>query len=162
MNQLSEKSYIVCKTRVGFYPIFRKGVDFDEWKREMTKNQSPTGGNNFTFNAPVGSVQTGSKSVANVSQSISLTQLEELKTLLQRALSELGDSNLPDEIRSGAKGLIESTITEVEKPQPSKLSIRVLLGGLATMVQTLGSTSDASDALEKGFQALKGAISFFE
>ncbi|WP_313146501.1 hypothetical protein [Stenotrophomonas sp.] len=160
VNELEGKHYLRCVSNHNRPPHFCRGVDFDEWEIQMTGTQPQTS-NTFTIHGSVGAIQTGAHSTANVKQSIDSTQMTELKDLLQRALIEIKNSQLSADARSNAEELIENAIAEVEKPAPSKISIQSLLSGLATVVQTLGSSSDAYSALSSGFEALKGAINFF-
>ncbi len=158
VNELLEKSYIQHHQlpRRGM-SRFCKGIDFDIWKAEMTRqpfDAAPMGHTYNTFNASVGVAQTGAYSVAHVQQSFDSGQLPALKKALEAILAEVTKADLPAETLEDAQGLIESAIAEVDKPKPNKLSLHSLLNGVATTVQTLGSSSGA-------YQLLKTALTPF-
>ena len=151
LKELSEKSYIQHRTRgMAHMELFCKGIDFDTWQQEMTtsRSESSTGGHIFNFQAPVGSVQTGDHSVAQVQQSVDQSQFAGLKSALEAILVELSKANLPADDREEAEELVRTTIAEVEKKKPNKLSLKSLLGGVAATIQTLGSSSEAYAALK--------------
>ncbi|MDR3066351.1 MAG: hypothetical protein LBV05_12730 [Comamonas sp.] len=151
LKELSEKSYIQHRTRgMARMELYCKGIDFDAWQQEMTTKRSEpsAGGHTFNFQGPVGSVQTGDHSVAQVQQSVDQSQFVGLKSALEAILVELSKANLPADDREEAKELVRDTIAEVEKKKPNKLSLKSLLGGVAATIQTLGSSSDAYAALK--------------
>lgn len=153
VDELSEKSYIRYDQRPGFgMPLFFRGLAFDAWKDEMMTNQSKSSpgsaSDTYIFHAPVGAVQTGDHSVAHVQQSADHSQLAGLKSALEAVLAELAKANLPADEREEARELVQTTIAEIEKEIPNKLSLKSLLGGVATTIQTLGSTSDAYKVLQ--------------
>ncbi|WP_455917602.1 hypothetical protein [Pseudomonas cerasi] len=151
INDLCQKRYIRYDDRNGKgMPRFSKGVAFDDWSRAMTSKPSVPAqtGTTITFNGNVGAVQTGSHSVANVSHSFDSSQLHELKSALQAVLIELNASKHSEHHKDDAKAIVENTLDEIDKPKPSKLTLQALLGGMATSIQTLGSTSDAYKALK--------------
>lgn len=69
-------------------------------------------------------------------------------------MAEFAKSEIPAPDRDDARELIQSTIDEIEKPKPSKLSLKALLNGVATTVQTLGTTSEAYKAVTVVLAAL--------
>lgn len=155
VDELSVKRYVVHQRRgVHGMSLFCRGIDFDSWAEEMTRGTPVATGNTFYFTGAVGAVQTGSHSVARVQQTIGSDHLANLKGALQAALVELAEANISKETRDEAQELIENTISEVDKPKPNRLTLGSLLGGVATAVQTLGSTSAA-------YQALKAALAPF-
>jgi hypothetical protein len=148
VDELCDNSYIRHQRKGGVgMSLFCKGIEFDSWKADMTTKVPEPTGHTFNFNAAVGSVQSGSHSVAHVQQSFDPRQLAGLKSALEAVLAEFARVDLPADTREEAQGLIESAIVEIDKPKPNKLSLRSLLGGVATTVQTLGSASDAYKAL---------------
>ena len=157
VDELSEKSYIRLHQQGGSgMQLFFKGLAFDAWQEEMMTKRSlstpapspvpvsPT----YIFNASVGAVQTGGNSVAYVQQSADHSQLAGLKSALEAVLIELAKANLPADEREDAEELVQTIIAEVQKEKPNKLSLKSLLGGVATTIQTLGSTSEAYTALK--------------
>ncbi|MDQ7292211.1 hypothetical protein [Stenotrophomonas sp. Sm0041] len=161
IEDLSEKSYIQHRTRgLGGMILFCKGIDFDVWQDEIMSTRSrpaaapspspspipapaAPASHTYIFHAPVASVQTGANAVAHVQQTADQSQFAELKSALEAVLAELAKSNLPADEREDVRELVRTTITEVEKEKPNKLTVRTMLGGIATTVQTLGSSSDA-------------------
>lgn len=160
VDDLCEKRYIRYDAGRGM-PRFSKGIEFDSWKSEMTTKPSvpASAGHTFNFNGTVGAVQTGSHSVANVQQAPDSNQLSSLKSALEAVLAEIAKANLPAEARDEAQELIQTTIAEIEKPKPSKLSLRALLGGVATTVQTLGATTEAYKTLKAALTAFGVSVS---
>ncbi|AMR80497.1 hypothetical protein A2G96_21870 [Cupriavidus nantongensis] len=155
VDDLSEKSYIQHNKRGGSgVSLFFRGLAFDAWQDEMmTKRSRPApapvpASNTYIFHSPVGAVQTGDNSVAHIQQSADQSQLAGLKSALEAVLAELTKANLPEDEREEAKELVRTTIAETEKQKPNKLSLKSLLGGIATTMQTLGSTSDAYTAVK--------------
>jgi len=147
VDELCNHSYMRHQQKGGQgMSLFCKGIEFDKWSADMTAKVAEPAGHTFNFNAAVGSVQTGSHSVSHVQQSFDQSQLAGLKDALEAVLAEFAKANLPADAREEAQGLIESVIVEIDKPKPNKLSLRSLLAGIATTVQTLGSASDAYKA----------------
>lgn len=152
VDELCKKSYMRHQRKgVQGMSLFCKGIEFDKWSADMIQKVAEPAGHTFNFNAVVGSVQTGSHSVSHVQQSFDQSQLACLKSSLEAVLAEFAKADLPADTREEAQGLIESAIVEIDKPKPNKLSLRSLLAGVATTVQTLGSASDAYKALAATF-----------
>ncbi|MEZ0330382.1 MAG: hypothetical protein ACAH07_02535, partial [Methylophilaceae bacterium] len=147
ISELSDKLYIQHKQRgPSGMPLFFKGLQFDAWMDEMmTKKESMS--NTFNFHAAVGAVQTGENSVAHVQQSFDQSQLAGLKAALEAVHVELTKANLSDDVRE-AKELVQITIAEVDKDEPNKFSLKSLIIGVATTIQTLGSTGEAYNLLK--------------
>lgn len=157
VDDLSEKRYIRWDNQGGRkMPRFARALDFDIWSNEMTSKPIEHGPitNTFNFNGTVGAVQTGSQSVANVQQTIGASQFSDLKSALQLALEEFSKADLHESDRTDAQELIQSVLDEIDKPKPSKLSLKALFGTVATTVQTLGSTSDAYKAVTTAIAAV--------
>lgn len=154
LEELSNKRYIRSdQTRSRMLRITR-GLNFDEWKSTMTKPHTPAVTHNaFTFNGQVGAVQTGEGSVANVQQATDVSQFADIKAALQSLLQELPKSNLSASERQDAEELIGKTIKEIDSEKPSKGVVKALCSGLATTVQTLGSTSAAYALVSAAFAA---------
>lgn len=150
LNGLSVKSYIRCDQSRGLQ--ITRGFNFDEWRSLMAKpHPASVTNNSFTFNDQVGAVQTGAGSVANVQQSASKKPYADLKAALQLVLQELPESSVEPSKRQGAVDIIGKTIQEIDSEKPSESVVSALCTGLATTVQTLGSTSAAYQAVAAAF-----------
>lgn len=156
VEELKNKSYINEVNSGSRMPLFFRGIAFDDWQVEMTtkvlqpslSHAATSTNQTFVFNAAVAAVQTGAQSVAYVQQSTDQNQFAELKKALESALSDISKSNISDETREDAKELILNTIAEIEKEKPNKFSLNSLVQGVAGMIQTLGSTEGAYNAIK--------------
>jgi len=133
------KEILVYLTREGFFELrdFGGGVTLShkaivEIERSLTNPTEATEHFSTTviqnFNAPVGAVQTGPNSTANVAQNFG-SNLSEVMALIAQLREQL--SSLPSDVRQDAMDLVEGLDEEVQKPSPSKGKIRALLGQLA-------------------------------
>lgn len=108
----------------------------------------------ITFNAPVGIVQTGANAVAV----LHLGDRE--RGAIARALEQLrGDVRALGRVEGADLGeiidLTDEVQAELEKPQPNRLRVGAVLGGIATAIQTTASLRPAYDVL-KAAAALVG------
>lgn len=153
LEALSDKRYVRYEVVRGT-PRIIQGLDFDEWSDKMTKPQPPSVTNNmFTFHEQVSVVQTGAGSVANLEHAVGASPYSDLKSALQFALKEFAASDLPPSKRQEAEEYIATTVQEIDKEKPNLAILKVMFSGLASTIQTLGSTSDA-------FKAVTGALAF--
>jgi hypothetical protein len=148
VNNLSEKRYIVWDDMGGRkLPRFSKGLDFDEWSEMMSKPPSASAGPVFNFHAPVGSVQSGDNSVANVQQTTGSIDYRELKAALQAAQAEFATANISQQEREEVRDYLQNILKEIQKEKPNRLSLKSMLSDVAATVQTLGSSSEAYKAV---------------
>jgi len=84
------------------------------------------------FNAPVGSVQTGNQSIANVQQNFG-AKTEEVINLL-RELRE----HISDDSKQEGLALIESLEKEIKSEKPSEPTIKLFLKGIGNFVKDTG------------------------
>ena len=104
--------------------------------------------------SPVGSIQTGQNSVANVAQSID----SESKDALVAALSQLQGAieSLHEEYSINTvelEELVTESTQELDKENPNSMKIKGLLSGIAGSIQTTAS-------LKPAYESLKIAASF--
>lgn len=148
VNGLTEKRYIVWDDMGGRKPPrFSKGLDFDEWSEMMSKPLSTSAGPTINFHAPVGAVQTGHNSTANIQQTTGSNDYQQLKIALQAALSEFSKADISHQDREDVRDYLQSILNEIQKEKPNRLSLKSLLSDVATTVQTLGSSSEAYKAV---------------
>lgn len=148
VDSLTEKRYIVWDDMGGRkLPRFSKGLDFDEWSEMMSKPPSTSAGPTFNFHAPVGAVQTGDNSTANVQQATGPNDYQQLKFALQAALAEFAKADIPHQDREDVCDYLQNILNEIQKEKPNRLSLKSLLSDVATTVQTLGSSSEAYKAV---------------
>jgi len=148
VSNLTEKRYIVWDDTGGRkLPRFGRGLDFDEWTEMMSKPPSASAGPIFNFHAPVGAVQTGDNSTANVQQVTELNGSQQLQSALQAAQEEFAKANIPQQEREDVRDYLQSIINELQKEKPNRFSLKSLLSNVATTVQTLGASSEAYKAV---------------
>lgn len=156
VNHLTERRYIVWNDMSGRkLPRFRKGLDFDEWSRVMSKPPAPAqAGHVFNFNAPVGAVQSGDYAVANVQQTAGSSDYGALIAALKAAQAEFAAAEISSGDREEAREHLQVVIEEIQKEKPNRLSLKSLLSGVAATVQTLGSSSEAYKAVVAALSVL--------
>lgn len=109
-----------------------------EVENSITNPQSPT--EHFSvqvinFNAPVGSVQTGNQSVANVTQNLG-AEISDITTLLKELRQHIVDDT-PEKQKEGLE-LLEGLETEVQSPNQSESRIKLYLKELGSFVKDAG------------------------
>lgn len=149
VDDIAEKRYIAWNDMGGRkLPRFSKGLDFDEWSEIMSKAPTPvSAGPVFNFHAPVGSVQSGDHSVANVQQTTGSIDYSALIAALQAAQTEFANQNISQPENEEIRDYLQSILKEIQKEKPNSLSLRSMLSDVAATVQTLGSSSEAYKAV---------------
>jgi hypothetical protein len=99
--------------------------------------------------SPVGNIQTGANSVANISQAIDTESKERIIAALSEikvAIDGLGESYAinKDEVEE----LVTESSQELEKDKPNSLKVRGLLSGIAASIQTTASLKPAYESLK--------------
>jgi hypothetical protein len=98
------------------------------------------------FNAPVGSVQTGSHSVANVTQHFGANASEVLN-LIQELRQSF--NSLPQDRRDEAIEVVDALEEEIQSPTPRKGRIKAFLSQIGSFAADTAS-SVIADAIAKG------------
>lgn len=132
-------------------------IDLFVLSLKRRQDEAPAGSTSNTFNiySPVGSIQTGANSVANVTQSIDLStkqQLTEALTEVERGLQDL--DTLPTHPKQEIAEIIADAKAELAKTQPNTSKLCSLLGTTATAIQTVASMKPAHELLKTGLQYL--------
>ena len=110
-------------------------------------NQPPPPMTN-NFNAPVGSVQTGtaaSATVIQINQQTTNTELVEALSRIEEALKQTHDGSQQPE----ALELIGELKVEVVKPKPNRLKLSSALLGIAPIISAIADAKPAYDNLKK-------------
>ena len=121
------------------------------WAAAQLRTSAPVTGApapSYTFNAPVGSVQTGPNATAHVIQNLGTTDAAALLTAVREFVRELPAMNLQPQSESEGLRLSAAIEQELQQPQPGGPMLRGLFNGLATFIQTIGAVPSAYAVLE--------------
>jgi len=144
MQYLIGEGLLKPRTLAGAVSITHQGVV--EIENSIRKPNDPTDHfdpptftmvNNNTFNAPVGAVQHGAGSVANVTQNVSTNVSNDVKVLLTQLRDQVDQS--PSETRDEATSMIGELEQEAGSATPTKWKVRALLAGLGTILSGTAS-----------------------
>lgn len=121
-------------------------------KTEEQKNESLS--TIFNIYSPVGSIQTGDNSIANVTQNIDT----EVKMQILKALEEINSAlNLPEVSTTSPKSelieVVQESQLEIKKERPNVTRLRSLLTTIGTSIQVVSS-------LKPAYETLKQALTF--
>jgi hypothetical protein len=109
--------------------------------------------------APVGSIQTGAGSVANVNMSLDEGSKAKLVEALNSLLQAIPRSpELTAQTGAQLRELVEETVVEVKKQQPNNLKLRTTLSGIASTIQTVGAFKDVFEVVKSAVEAVGGVI----
>lgn len=119
-------------------------------KRKQQVGETLDASTVFNIYSPVGSIQTGNFSVANVSQTIDT----EVKARLLGALSQISEQLASDEIslsqpKKEVVELVEDSRREIEKSGPNMVKLRSMLSAIGSSIQTIASMAPAYEALKQ-------------
>lgn len=154
VRHLAAQLYIVADDMRGQALRMRQGLKFDDWSELMSKPSEPSqAGAVYNFHAPVAAVQSGDHAVANVQQTVGSNDYGPLIAALKAAHAEFVAASLPDK-REEMSGFLDSVLQEAQKEKPNNFSLKSMLAGLASTVQTLGSSSDAYKAVVSALAVL--------
>lgn len=108
-----------------------------------------SGGSVVNFYSPVGTVQTGSHAVANVTQTIDASVRQQISNsldLAQKAIDSLDSSSFPN--KDDLLEIIVESRKEIQKEKPNNTKLRSFLSDTALALQTIASAKPAYDALK--------------
>lgn len=111
--------------------------------------------NHLNFNAPVGAVQTGANSVANVVQSVggpSSDQILAALAELRRAIEGLWQE---ESHRADALEIVEQLETQARKDKPNKITVTGLVGAASSVMQGLAAAPGAWQTILSWSEALR-------
>ncbi|MCB2141164.1 hypothetical protein KQH27_00485 [bacterium] len=117
-------------------------------KKEIkTEEKNPTV---FNIYSPVGSIQTGDNSIANVSQNIDTEVKEQISKALEDLVAAINDSSV--ELTNPKEELIEviqESQVELAKTKPNVTRLRSLLTTIGGSIQVIESLKPAYDLLKQ-------------
>jgi hypothetical protein len=107
------------------------------------------------FYAPVGAIQTGDSSIANVTQSIDTEVREQLRQVLDEISSMVskGSIDLPYPKNEIIEIVLEGQ-EELKKESPNITKLRGMLSAVGTAIQTIASMKPAYEALKQALTYL--------
>lgn len=138
--------------------LLNVGIEIDLFmhslKRKANTAKNGTSSTVFNINSPVGSIQTGDSSIANVTQSIDI----EVKEQIRKALDEINSTLTQPEVETPTpKGelleVVQESQVELQKEKPNVTRLKSLLTGVGTSIQVVSS-------LKPAYETLKQALTF--
>lgn len=138
--------------------LLKVGTEIDSFvnslKRKVDTAKNGTSPISLTFNAPVGSIQTGDSSIANVTQNIDT----EVKDQIRKALEDINSILTQPEVETPTpKGelleVVQDSQVELQKEKPDVTRLKSLLTGIGTSIQMVSSLNPA-------YETLKHALTF--
>ena len=138
--------------------IKKVGTEIDLFVQSLRKKaaeqKNESSSTIFNIYSPVGSIQTGDGSIANITQSIDTEVKEQIKKALDEISFTLNQSEI--EISSSKDELIEvvqESQDELQKDKPNTTRLRSLLTTVGTSIQVVSS-------LKPAYETLKQALTF--
>jgi len=124
-------------------------------KKAAANNKNESSPMVFNIYSPVGSIQTGDNSIANITQNIDTEVREQIRKALEEISLTLNQSEL--EITFPREELIEvvqETKDELQKEKPNITRLRSLLTTVGTSIQVVSS-------LKPAYETLKQTLTYF-
>jgi hypothetical protein len=134
------------------------GTEIDLFVHSLKKNAEAVKGeatsNVFNMYSPMGSIQTGDTSIANVTQNIDT----EVKEQIRKSLEEISLALTQPEVETHSPKdelieVVQETQVEVQKEKPNFTRLRSLLTTIGTSIQMVSS-------LKPTYEILKQALTF--
>ena len=138
--------------------LAKVGTEIDLFVHALKKKEAVeingTSSTIFNIYSPVGSIQTGDSSIANVTQNIDI----EVKEQIRKALEDIGLAlNQPEVEPSSSKSelieVVQESKDEIQKEKPNVTRLRSLLTTVGTSIQVVSS-------LKPAYETLKHALTF--
>ena len=108
----------------------------------------------FNIYSPVGAIQTGDSSIANVTQNIDTEVKEQLKKILEEIYLRLSQEDISLPYSKGdVIEIVQESQQELKKQSPNITKLRVMLSSVGTAIQTVAS-------MKTSYEALKWALTF--
>ena len=119
-------------------------------KRKADTAKNGTSSISLTFNAPVGSIQTGDSSTANVTQNIDT----EVKEQIRKALEDINSTLTRSEVETTTpKGelieIVQKSQVELQKEKPNVTWLRSSLTTVGASIQLVSSLKPAYESLKQ-------------
>jgi hypothetical protein len=109
----------------------------------------PHGHTTVNISGTIGAVQTAPGAFASVTQHIGAEDKAEVLAVLAQLEDRIEQAaDIAPDIKRELQGLIPETAAELNKERPALIKVKSLLQGIATTIQTLGSTQPAYQALK--------------
>jgi len=138
--------------------LLKVGTEIDLFvhslKRKADTAKNGTSSTVFNIYSPVGSIQTGDNSIANVTQNIDT----EVKEQIRKALEEINSTLTRSEVETPTpKGelieVVQESQVELQKEKPNVTRLKSLLTTVGTSIQVVSS-------LKPAYETLKQALTF--
>lgn len=108
----------------------------------------------FNIYSPVGSIQTGDKSIANITQNIDTEVKVQIQKALEEIISKLNESEVDTPLpKNELIEVAQESQVEIQKEKPNVTRLRSLLSTIGTSVQVVSS-------LKPAYNTLKQALAF--
>lgn len=116
-------------------------------------------GNTFNVNAPVGAIQTGDNSTSVITQTVTSPDRSEVLSALQVLTQSLQASQtLTQSQKTEVVEVVNEIRVQANLDSPNKLKLGALLGGLASVVQTIPNVAPAWQTLVAWSSAIRNAV----
>jgi hypothetical protein len=123
-------------------------------KQKVELKEKETSSMIFNIYSPIGAIQTGDSSIANVSQTIDTEIREQLSKALEEISSRLAQEDIALPYPKGEViEIIKEGQEELKKQFPNVTRLRGILSSVGTAIQTIASMKTA-------YEALKSALTF--
>jgi hypothetical protein len=134
------------------------GTEIDLFVHSLKKKEAvaQNGASSTVFNiySPVGSIQTGDSSIANVSQNIDTEVKEQIRKALDEIITALNQSEVDIPFSKGEFiEVVQESQSEIQKQRPNLTRLRSLLTTVGTSIQVVSS-------LKPAYEILKQALTF--
>lgn len=119
-------------------------------KKKVEMKEKEAASTIFNIYSPVGAIQTGESSIANVAQNIDTEIREQLNKVLEEIASELAKS---DSATPHPKGeiieLVQEGQEELKKSSPNMMKLRSTLSAVGISIQTVANMKPAYETLRQ-------------
>ncbi len=123
-------------------------------KKKVEMKEKETSSMIFNIYSPVGAIQTGDSSIANVTQTIDSDVRDQLSKVLEEISSKLAQENIPLPHPKGEIiEIVQESQEELKKPSPNITKLRSMLVTVGTAIQTINSFKPV-------YETLKYALTF--
>jgi len=124
-------------------------------KKEADTVKNGTSSPVFNIYSPVGSIQTGDSSIANVTQNIDTEVKEQIRNALEDILSTLTQSEVETPTPKGELiEVVQESQVELEKGRPNITRLKSLLTGVGTSIQVVSSLKPAYETLKQALTSI--------
>jgi len=119
-------------------------------KKKVEMKEKETSSTIFNIYSPVGAIQTGDSSIANVTQTIDTEVREQLRKVLEEIFLKLTKEDIALPYPKGEIiEIVQEGQEELKKQSPNITKLRSMLSTVGTAIQTISSMKPAYDALKQ-------------